>query len=280
MKAPAPAFLFLLLSFSAASNAQYRGAMGSSWNNPVSALSNVQMWNNINGMAGRRAMLKSSLRKYGCSEAQMNAMRTEGELMQALAGKTCNASGAAASVSRTPAGQGNFPVASARPAPAPITFRPAGGRTMLSQIVAGISQDKSEQIALAKVLGAAMDEFEAAQRAKGSEYDLASAMSFFASIAVQMQDPRTEINSSGADALTWSLRESLGPKLASISDSDKQQLYEALLSLGMLYALSARSADANTTAQLKQASAKASRKLLNLDVRKYRFTPDGLAVVK
>lgn len=279
MKTMLPAFLFLLLA-SPGSRAQYGGAMGSTWNNPVSALSNVQMWNNINGMTSRRMMLKSSLRKHGCSDAQMDAMRTEAELMQALSRKTCSASGAATNASRSPARQGSSPVASIRQGPAPITFRPAGGRTTLPVIVAGISHDTSEQAALTKVIGGAMDEFEAAQRAKGSEYDLASAMSFFASIAIHMQDPRSEINSNGADALTHALRESLGPKMASVSDSDKQQFYEALLSLGMLFALSARNADANTMAQLKQASAEASRKLLNLDVRKYRFTPDGLAVVK
>lgn len=279
MKRQALAFL-LLLSISPVSNAQYRGAFGSSWNNPVSALSNVQMWNNINGMTSRRLMLKSSLRKYGCSDAQMNAMGTEAELMQALSRKSCDASSSAANASRTSAGQSHSPAAPVRQGPPPITFRPIGGRATLPVIVAGISQDASEQAVLTKVIGGAMDEFEAAQRAKGCEYDLASAMSFFASIAIRMQDPHSEINSNGADALTHALRESLGPKLASVGDSEKQQFYEALLSLGMLFALSARNADANTMAQLKQASAEASLKLLNLDVRKYRFTADGLAAVK
>jgi hypothetical protein len=162
----------------------------------------------------------------------------------------------------------------------PITFRPSGDRIILPQVVAAITQDKSEQKALAQLIGGAIDEFEAAERVKGSEYDLASAMSFFASISIHLQDPRTEINSSGADSLTFALRESLGPKAASISDSDKQQLYEALLSFGMLFALSARNADATTLAQLKQTSADVSRKLMGLDVGKYRFSADGLVSVK
>ncbi len=136
------------------------------------------------------------------------------------------------------------------------------------------------KFALAKVIGGALGAFESAQRARGSQYDLAAAMSFFASIAIQLQHPQTEINSAGGDALTYALRESLGSKLSAAGDSDKQQLYEALLPLGMLFTLSSRNADANTMAQLKQASAEASRKLLNLDVGKYRFTSDGLASVK
>jgi hypothetical protein len=280
MKKNVLASMLLLLSFSTTSSAQYRGALGSSWNNPVSALSNVQMWNNINGMAGRRAMLKSSLRKYGCTDAQMNAMPTENELMLALSRKSCAASGAGAGPAQASASQRTSPASPARQVVPPITFRPSGDRIILPQVVAAITQDKSEQKALARLIGGAIDEFEAAQRVKGSEYDLASAMSFFASISIHLQDPRTEINSSGADSLTFALRESLGPKAASISDSDKQQLYEALLSFGMLFALSARNADATTLAQLKQTSADVSRKLMGLDVGKYRFSADGLVSVK
>jgi hypothetical protein len=277
MKKNVLASMLLLLSFSTASNAQYRGALGSSWNNPVSSLSNVQMWNNINGMASRRAMLKSSLRKYGCTEAEMDAMPTENELMLALSRKSCAASGAGAGPAQASVSQRTSP---ARQVVPPITFRPSGDRIILPQVVAAITQDKSEQKALARLIGGAIDEFEAAERVKGSEYDLASAMSFFASISIHLQDPRTEINSSGADSLTFALRESLGPKAASISDSDKQQLYEALLSFGMLFALSARNADATTLAQLKQTSADVSRKLMGLDVGKYRFSADGLVSVK
>ncbi len=280
MRTPATAFLIVLLSFSAASNAQYRGAMGSSWNNPVSALSNMQMWNNINGMASRRAMLKASLRKLGCSDAQMDAMHAESELMLALSRKTCNASGTSAGSSRASPGPRNPTAASTQQVAPPISFRPTGSRTVLPQIVAGITQDKSEQQALTRLIGGGIDQFEASERAKGSEYDLASAMAFFASVAIQLQDPRTEINPGGADALKFALRESLGHKVASISDGDKQQLYEALLCFGMLFALSSRNADARTQAQLKQASADTSLKLLNLDVRKYKFTSDGLAVAK
>jgi len=278
MKKSAFASILLLMSFSSVSNAQYGGAMGSTWNNPMSALSNVQMWNNINGMAGRRAMLKSSLRKYGCTDAQMNAMPTENELMLALSRKSCAASGAGSA--QASASQRTSPASPARQVVPPITFRPSGDRIILPQVVAAITQDKSEQKKLAQLIGGAIDEFEAAERVKGSEYDLASAMSFFASISIHLQDPRTEINSSGADSLTFALRESLGPKAASITNSDKQQLYEALLSFGMLFALSARNADAATLAQLKQTSADVSRKLMGLDIDKYRFSADGLVSVK
>ncbi len=270
----------LLMALGTTSHAQYSGAMGSSWNNPVSALSNAQMWNNINGMASRRAMLKTSLRKYGCTEAQMNAMPTENELMLALSRKSCTARGTGAGSPQASASQPGSPASPARQAVPPVTFQPTGDRILLPQIVAGITQDKSEQQALTRLIGGAIDQFEAAERAKGSEYDLASAMSFFASVAIHLQDPRTEINSSGADSLTFALRESLGPKAASISNGDKQQLYEALLSFGMLYALLSRDADANTLAQLKQTSADVSRKLMGLDVGRYRFSADGLVSVK
>jgi hypothetical protein len=272
MKLSLLASTLLLACLATPCHAQYSGAMGSSWNNPVSALSNVQMWNNINGMASRRIMLKSSLRKYGCTDAQMNAMATEAELMQALARKSCGAAVAGSTASTT--------AAATTQRPAPIRFQPSGERVMLPQIVAAITQDAAERQALARLLGGAIDQFEAAQRVKGAEYDLASAMAFFASVAIQMQDPRTEVNASGGDALTNALRESLGPKMASIGNSDKQQLYEALLSFGMLFALSARTADAKTQAQLKQTSAEVSRKLMGLDVSQYKFTADGLVRVR
>lgn len=280
MKKTVLAWMLVLLSLSPASSAQYQGAFGSSWNNPVSALSNAQMWNNINGMASRRAMLKASLRKYGCSDAQMNAMPLENELMLALSRKSCGASGVGAGSLQASVSQHSSPASPARQVVPPISFRPSGKRIVLPQVAAAITQDASEQQALTRLIGGGIDQFEAAERAKGSEYDLASAMSFFASISIHLQDPRTEINSSGADALTFALRESLGPKAASIGNSDKQQLYEALLSFGMLFALSARTADAKTLAQLKQTSADVSRKLMGLDVGNYRFSADGLVRVK
>jgi len=278
MKTAIFACILVLASFSTPARAQYGGAMGSTWNNPVSALSNVQMWNNINAIAGRRAMLKSSLRKLGCSDAQMNAMASESELMLALSRKSCGGS-AAGGPSQATAGRTRATATPARPPVPPLGFRPSGERVVLPQIVAAITQDASERQALTRLIGGAIDQFEAAERVKGSEYDLASAMSFFASVSIHLQDPRTEINSAGADALTNALRESLGPKAASIGNSDKQQLYEALLSFGMLFALSARSADASTLAQLKQTSAEVSRKLMGLDVARYRFSSDGLVSV-
>lgn len=271
--------ILILTTFSLVSSAQYSGALGSTWNNPVSALSNVQMWNNINGMTARRTMLKASLRKFGCTDAQMNAMATETELMIALSKKTCSAPRSVGSPSRPQTSQQNSAAATAQPTVPPITFRPAGGRILLPQIVAGITQDASEQKSLTKLIGGAIDEFEAGQRVKGSEHDLASAMAFFASISIYLQDTKTEINSNGADALTLALREALGPKASSISNSDRQQFYEALLSFGMLFALSSRNADANTLAQLKQTSAELSKTLMGLDVTKYRFVADGLVSV-
>ena len=271
--------VLILTAFSVVSSAQYSGALGSTWNNPVSAISNVQMWNNINGMTARRTMLKTSLRKFGCTDAQMNAMATETELMLALSKKTCSAARSGGGAARQSVSQQNSPAGTSQPTVPPITFRPAGDRVLLPQIVAGITQDASEQKALIKLIGGAIDEFETAQRAKGSEYDLASAMSFFASISIYLQDTRTEINSGGGDALTLALREALGPKASSISNSDKQQFYEALLSFGMLFALSSRNADAKTLAQLRQTSAELSKTLMGLDVTKYRFVADGLVGV-
>lgn len=151
---------------------------------------------------------------------------------------------------------------------------------MLPQIVAGITNDRSEQQKLIQVIGGAIDQFETAQRAKGAEYDLASAMSFFASVSIYLQDTSTEINSQGGDALTNALREALGPKAASIGNGDKQQFYEALLTYGMLFAVLAPNADAGTLSQLKQTSAELSQKIIGLDVTKYRFVADGLVSVK
>jgi uncharacterized protein DUF6683 len=271
-----------LAAISAPVYAQWKGALGSTWNNPVSSLSNIQMWNNINGMTSRITMLRSSLRKYGCTDAQLRPLN-ETELMLALSRKTCGASaGTANSAPKTARGSGSTAAAAtpaAKQTVSPISFTPVGGRPTLAQIVAGLSQDKNEQRTLNALLSNAIDQFEAAERVKGSEHDLASAMSFFASIAIYLQDPRTEINSNGGNALTLALREALGPKASSISDRDKQQFYEAILSFGMLFALSSKGADAATLAQLKQNSAEISMKLIGLDVSKYRFTPDGLAVI-
>ena len=272
---------FLLLAFSIVSHAQWAGAMGSTWNNPISAMSNVHMWDNINSNFQTRMMLKRSLKKLGCTDAQMDAMTTNNELMIALSKKSCGRQGVASGQSSRPSTVSQTSSsAPAKPAVPPITFRPTGGRPMLPQIVAGISQDASEQKKLIQILGGAIDQFEAAQRVKGAEYDLASAMSFFASISIYLQDTSTEINSQGGDALTNALREALGPKAASISNSDKQEFYEALLTFGMLFAVSAQNADAATLAQLKQTSAELSQRIIGLDVTKYRFVPDGLVSVK
>lgn len=274
------AAILLLISFNGVSHAQWAGAMGSTWNNPISAMSNQHMWNNINSSFNTRMSLKTSLRKLGCTDAQMNAMPTNNELMVALSRKTCSAPKPSSGSSRPTAPSQNSSSTATQPTVPPITFTPTGSRTILPQIVAGITQDRSEQAQLAKLIGGAIDQFEAAARVKGTEYDLASAMAFFASTSIYLQDTKTEVNSKGGDALTLALRQALGPKAASISNSDKQQLYEALLSFGMLFTLSSQNADANTLSQLKQTSAELSKTLMGLDVTKYRFSDDGLIEVK
>ena len=274
------ASLLLFSAFSIVSHAQYRGAMGSTWNNPMSAMINVQMWNNINNNLSTRMGLKSSLRRMGCTDAQMDAMDNT-ELLGALSKKTCSfrrVDRGGSSPMSTPSQ--NSSAARTLPAVPPITFRPSGGRIMLPQIVAGITNDRSEQQKLIQVLNGAIDRFETSQREKGAEYDLASAMSFFVSVSIYLQDTTTEINSKGGDALTNSLREALGPKAATISNGDRQQFYEALLTYGMLFAVSAQNADGATLAQLKQTSAELSQTIIGLDVTKYRFVTDGLVSVK
>lgn len=271
---------FVFVGFVSVSHAQWTGAMGSNWNNPISAMSNQQMWNNINADRIHRIGLKTSLAKFGCTDAQMDAMDNT-QLMVALGKKSCGAvrSGNASQTATSTRSSQASPSVANQSFPTPLTFKPTGNRVLLPEIVSTLTQDKSEQTQLIQLLGGAIKQFEAAQKVKGSEYDLASAMSFFAAVSIYLQDTRTEINSKGGDALTFALREALGKKVASVTDLDKQQLYEALLTFGMLFSLSSRNASAAEMSQLKQTSAQLCQTLMGLDVSKYRFSDDGLVSV-
>ncbi|MBX3289484.1 MAG: hypothetical protein KF855_09070 [Acidobacteria bacterium] len=276
-------FALILTAFAAGSNAQFIGGMGSTWNNPVSAQLNRAMWDRIN----QKSILAPSLRKMGCTQAQINKMNLS-QAQIALAKKTCTPGNGTAQNAqtggKTTSASTAKPKTPARPATPSTagystTFKPTGTRIVMPQLVASITDDKTQQQNLINIIGSAMDMYEKKQRPRGFGDDVAAAMAFFASVAIHLQDTGTTINQPGADALTIALREALGDKLINVSNRDKQQTYETLLTLGMFMGVLAENADADTLATLKKESASLCEQYLKLDVTKYRFDDNGLVEI-
>ncbi len=268
-------FTLILTAFAADSNAQYTGGMGSTWNNPLSAQINHAFWNDVQ----LRATRAPTLEKMGCTPSQINNM-SYAQMVSAIEKNTCTPDSEEAQNAQT--GRRAASSASTTP-PAAVystTFRPTGTRIAMPQIVAQITpNDRALQQRQIAFLEAEISKYERSQRARGYGDDAAAAMAFFASVAIHLQDTSKPVNQKGVDSLTDALRGAFGDKLAGISDRDKQELYENLLTLGMFISARAENADAKTRADLKELSASLCDQYLKLDVTKYRFDDNGLVEI-
>ena len=271
-------FALILTAFAADSNAQFIGGVGSTWNNPVSAMLSQKMWSDING----KMMLLPALRKMGCTQAQINKMNLS-QAQNALAKKTCTPGGGTTQNTQT---SGKTTTTTTKPATPPAnaystTFRPTGTRIAMPQLVAEITpNDRALQQRQIDFLEAEISKYERTQRERGYGDDAAAAMAFFASVAIHLQDTSKAVNQKGVDSLTDALRGAFADKLANISDRDKQELYENLLTRGMFIAARAENADAKARADLKELTASLCEQYLKLDVTKYRFDDNGLVATE
>lgn len=239
---------------------------GYTFNNPSSAMMNTFMWDQIN----KRSALKVGLRKKGYTDTQLANM-TNDELLRAHGKAKITPKG---SSSKTSAPTASKATAVAPTAPVTTKFRPSGKRILMPQIVASLTQDKEQQKVLTKLFTDSFDVYEKEALAKGFENDVAGAIAYFTYVAFTLQG--SEPTEKGIEALALGLREGLGDKYATVSNTDKQNFYEFMVTMASFLYLSSMDATPEFLTQLKDVSAQVCQKFISLDVTKYNLTDDGL----
>lgn len=214
---------------------------------------NQRTWDEVN----ERAQYIKKLREKGVGEEKL-ATLSKAQLRASSEGK-------------------KVPVAPKRKGPSSTSFKPAPKRLVLQALVDGMSEDPEHRKALKTLFIAGISEFEKEAAREGMKNDLAPAMAFFAGSAYLLRDgvaPSDE----GLLLLARGLQEHLDtPVMRSMSDAEKQRLYEVMVLMGtFLIAMHDSAPDSQEAEDLKKAAGDVLKSLLKLDPAKYRLTENGI----
>ncbi len=195
--------LFLLLA-SMAANAQYYGALSTTWNNPVSAYANVVLQGAIN-----RTLLEQSIANQ------------KGKQVNSTAAANSSTSGSARSSAATYA---------------VLRFKPVANSGVTKKIADALGTNPQERGALLGVLQEAKKSYEAEAATAGRSNNIAAALTFFLaanSMAYHQTDAPTD---SVTDALFEILQQemSASPDFKSMTAIQKQQMHDWLVVAGGL----------------------------------------------
>lgn len=200
----APAFLLLYTATEV--NAQYYGALGSTWNNPMSATASVMIQGAIN-----RQMLERSIANQRGKTTSAPAATTTGS--SATTPKTVT-------VKKT-----NYAV---------LRFKPVANSGVAKQIADAIGRNPQERTGLLEIMNTAKKAYESESASSGNANDIAGALVFF--IAVNsMAYHQTDAPS---DKITNALRDVLRDELsqrsefASMTNLQKQKMSDWLVVVG------------------------------------------------
>lgn len=198
----------LLLLFSNAVNAQYYGALSSTWNNPVSAYASVVLQGAIN-----RKMLEQSI------------ANRKGKQVNSTAAANSSTSGSASSQNAPPSA--SYAV---------LRFKPVANSGVTKKIADALGTNPQERAALFGVLQEAKKSYEAEAATAGRSNNIAAALTFFLaanSMAYHQTDAPTD---SVTDGLFEILQQemSASPEFKSMKALQKQQMHDWLVVAGGL----------------------------------------------
>ena len=251
------------LACSSASQAQYTGMSGFSFNNPVSASIDTRIWTRMNSRLIYRMMLK----KRGYVDEQLNRMGTD-EMERILGGAA-----KAQAVARQP------------PPTAPATqFNPSGQRLLLPKLADSLTENREYRKALSQVFEQGMQAFEKEAAKQGLAGDLAGAMTFLIGSAWVVTHDGVEPPEAGVTLLARQLQQALDtPELRLVADADKQKFYELLVGLTTWLVVSYQQAvadkNAKAMASLRATAADVLKGYLKLEPGTYRIGEKGLELL-
>lgn len=197
---------FLLLLFSIAVNAQYYGALSTTWNNPFSASASMMIQGAIN-----RKMLERSIANQQ--------------------GKPVRSTTAANSSTSIPTRSQNAPTAANY---AVLRFKPVANSGVTKQIADAIGSDPKERAALLGVLNEIKKSYEVEAAKDGRSNNIAAALAFFLAATSMAYHQTDEPAESVTDALVEVLQQELSaaPEFKSMTNLQKQHMHDWLVVTG------------------------------------------------
>lgn len=176
---------------------------------------------------------------------------------------------------------------SARPADAArsnTSFRPVASLNSFANIAETISEDAGERAMLQQLFSATKAAFEDEVAKKGRRNNVSAAFTFFIAVNSMVFHDDPEPSDEALDSLWDSLDSVLDemPEFATMSDRDKQEMYDTLIAFSGLvlagHSEAKTSGDAATRAVFKELSGTMIRMVLNTSPDRIRFATGGLVL--
>lgn len=237
--------IFHILPASAFS--QWSGALGSSWNNPVSASISRILVDRIN----QRMLAKRLAAKRGGQPAPSNEKPSAAGITAERLNST-------------------------------VTFRPTGTRLKVAEIVQTIGGSAAEQAQIRALLTGLLDAWDSESTKNGYKNDVALAFSGF----IAMSSSAWHGTSPPPDAKIFELRDLIAELAAENSvfaqttDRQKQEMYEVLVIFGSLaysgYTQAKQTGDTASADLYRQLGGLNLQTVLGVKPDDIRFEPDGL----
>jgi hypothetical protein len=248
------AFVAALIAIPAlTTRAQYSGALGSSWNNPVSAGISRIIVDRINQrMLAKRLAAKRGQPSKPASipaESEPAAARPSGDRINAA-----------------------------------VRFRSSGSRVKVGAIVSAIGGTPDTQAQLTAYFNQLLDTFDAAASADGYRNDVALAFSAF----IALNSTAYHGGALPPDAKVIEIRDIVAEGVAGndafvkLTDRQKQEMYEILVVFGSLayngFAQAQQANDAEAAGIYRELARANLKTVLGIEAEQVKFTTDGLNI--
>ncbi len=233
---------------------------GYTTNNPISSTINHFQGESLNS----RLIYRVGLKRKGYTDAQLGQMTTEELKAAYLGGKVPGKKPAAKPAPAKPSG------------PPASQFKPSGKRIMMPKIVHSLTEDVEHRKVLIQLFGQQLDAYDTEAKKAGFPHDMAGAIAFFAGVTFHIQDGQP-VNEEGVKMLARAIQISMDtPGVRKISDKEKQEFHEFMVTMGNYLVLAVNEVDEDTKAQLKQVASDVLKKFTGIDATKVKLTNSGL----
>jgi hypothetical protein len=255
-------FLLSLLALaSVAANAQYMGAFGVPYNNPVSATLSTNVWNN---------WVVYELQRKKAQGAQGST---------AGSSTTSPSSAPKSSAAAAQAAQKR-----AQATEASLRFQPTGTRLLTPKLVESLGKTQVQKDQVSALVTAIFQEFDKQAQKLGKPNDLAFALSYFlaqnATLYRGKPDPKDEQFLELRETVAAAMGQSGG--FAKMTDRQKQETYEMLVSYtGLVYAtyLDAKQrGDKDTMKTMRELAGLNLKSITHIEPERINFTDQGFTI--
>lgn len=272
-----------------AAHAQYMGAFGVPYNNPVSASLSSSVWSNW-------VVYETQRRKAGGAPLSGSSKSPENQLGPAAATSASGPSSSSGAGHGTST-QGKSPHGKstqgkgAEPARVPVkvdeaslTFKQTGTRLLTPKLVDQLGKTQAEKDQVAAILTMLFQEFDKQAAKLGRPNDLAFALSYFmaqnATLYRGRPDPKDQQFLDLRETVVLALGQS--GAFARMTDRQKQEMYEMLVAYtGLVYLTyqdAKRRGDTRTAKEMRELAGLNLKSITHLEPERIDFTDQGLTI--